>query len=510
MKVQKKIVISNIFMILIPIAASVVIALIISLTTGSRFFSSTDQLYKDANGIISAQNIAYAYQEEIWKDEWELPKQYDVGNLESGSESMDEDLEEEGKQLLRPQQTLELETRLAELGYNICILWDDIIVYTTLTEDDLDVLSQKGQKLIGNAENLCISSEGTSVIKTTFIKKDISYELVAVNSGKISVDKKTSYFQRYIIATIVIFFISLIFIVIITDFVLSRWLAKSIIPPLNILKKAANDIQQGELDNPVVYYRDDEFGRLCSDFEQMRLYLKESVEKQIIDEKSRKELIYGISHDMRTPLTSIIGYAQGLAVGAADTPEKMERYIKAIMLRADDIKSLLDNLILYSRLQNNDLVYNFKSHGFNDFISDYFTGHQSDMEQDGVEVEFGLSENELFVSIDEVHFGRILDNIVKNSIKYRTGEKTLISVTTKEEDNSLVFMIKDDGTGVPEDKLDKIFECFLRLDDSRTEAGESHGLGLSIVKKIVEGHKGSIEAQNREGLMFIIKLPLVN
>ncbi len=133
--------------------------------------------------------------------------------------------------------------------------------------------------------------------------------------------------RRYL-AVILIIFVALTVCI---NGVLSWWISGSILKPLGKLSLGTKEIREGNLDTPMQYEKKDEFGQVCRDFDEMRAYLRESVQQRLKDEKRRRDLVTGISHDLRTPLTTIMGYLDGLLDGIADTPEKRLRYLQAIM-----------------------------------------------------------------------------------------------------------------------------------------------------------------------------------
>jgi len=506
MKVQKKIILSNILMVLIPMIFAVLLLVLISDSTGLSFIQSTDQFYKAANGIISAQNYVYAYQKELWTENWVAFEEE-----RTRIQNTDNDGEDEGAEWIQSPKMTGLEEKLKKLGYNICVMRDSVILYTTLNQKDMAVLKEKGEKLIAEAEHLCVAGDGTAVIKTSFYQDQSECVLLAVNHKQVVMDANNSYFNKNIMKYIILFFGITVAVIIITNMVLSRWIAGSIMPPLKKLKQAAGQIQQGNLEEEIFYDRQDEFGELCSSFEQMRVYLKESVQQRISDENSRKELISGLSHDLRTPLTTIIGYAEGMVNGIATTPEKQKKYASAILLRANELKQMIDTLLLYNNLENKEIQYHFTEYDMNEFISQYFDEHKHDLEQNKVQVVLSLDdEGEPVVSIDELQFSRVFDNLIRNSIKYREKDSTVLTVTTKLRKQEILLTLQDDGPGIPEDKKERIFDCFFRLDNSRTKANEGNGLGLSVVKKIVEGHGGTVTAQNWDGLAIMIRIPCTN
>lgn len=156
-------------------------------------------------------------------------------------------------------------------------------------------------------------------------------------------DHFKSYIRRYIYGFIALF----VLLNVLVNGILSWWISKSILKPLDLLSFGTKEIREGNLDTRMQYGKKDEFGSVCRDFDDMRAYLKESVQQRLEDEKRRKNLITGISHDLRTPLTSISGYLDGLLDGIADTPEKQKRYLLAMKTRTGTMVNLFSNTAKY-------------------------------------------------------------------------------------------------------------------------------------------------------------------
>ena len=148
-------------------------------------------------------------------------------------------------------------------------------------------------------------------------------------------------------------------LVCITTGLLIYWIYRSVSVPLTKLQKAARNIKEGNLDFEIRQESDDEIGQLCQDFEEMRLRLKANAEEKVQFDRENKELISNISHDLKTPITAIKGYVEGIMDGVADTPEKMDRYIKTIYNKANEMDLLINELTLYSKIDTNRIPYNF-------------------------------------------------------------------------------------------------------------------------------------------------------
>lgn len=193
----------------------------------------------------------------------------------------------------------------------------------------------------------------------------------------------------------------------------------------------------------------------------MRAYLKESVDQRLRDEKRRKDLIRGISHDLRTPLTSIIGYLDGLMEGIADTPEKRTRYLSAIKTRTGNLVSLVDSLSEYTRLDSG-FCYHMEEADLKEFVEQYLETCRHDAEQNKVEMKFVYGKEAFPVQIDREEFKRVFDNLFTNTVKYRNSEKSHILITLKRtlEGADIELVFQDDGPGVPGESLEQLFDSF--------------------------------------------------
>lgn len=310
----------------------------------------------------------------------------------------------------------------------------------------------------------------------------------------------------------VFFIILVILIIIVVNGVLTYYVSKSIIDPLNVLKSAAIKIKDGELNSEIKYRYNDEFKEVMTAFEQMRIKLKESLNNQIIYEENRKELISNISHDLRTPITAIKGYIEGLRDGVADSPEKIRKYIETILIKADILEHLIEELFLFSKLDLKKVQFNFKKINLNSFLIDCLTELKFDYKNMEINYNFNNIEN-AEISGDPNHLKRVISNIVNNADKYNDKEKTVIHVEVLEKDKSFYTVkLKDNGPGILEENIDYIFNRMYREDLSRNSDKKGSGLGLSIAKQIIEGHNGRIRAEStlHEGTTIIIELRKFN
>lgn len=307
-------------------------------------------------------------------------------------------------------------------------------------------------------------------------------------------------FAKFVRSSFPILFFGLILILIITNGLLTYYVSRSIIRPIRELQKAAKQMKEGDLNNPIEVHSKDELGQLAQGFEEMRIRLKESIEKQLAYEENRKELIANISHDLKTPITTIKGYVEGIRDGVANSPERMERYVQTIYAKSIDLDHMIDELFLYSKLDLQRLPFNFERINFDDYLVDFIDELRFDLEKKIVEIHLDIEKDRNYlVMVDREHLKRVITNIVDNSLKYIDKDHKILSFHLSTVDSQILFSMNDNGPGIEEKNLPLIFERFYRADLARgTEKGGS-GLGLSIAKRIIEEHHGAIWAESLKG-----------
>jgi len=292
-------------------------------------------------------------------------------------------------------------------------------------------------------------------------------------------------------SSIFLILFSLIILVIITG-IFTYWMSRSFIKPLKELEKAANEIKKGNLDYTLNINSKDEIGEVSHSFEEMRLRLKNSLEMQQQYEENRKELISNISHDLKTPITSIKGYIEGIKDGIADTPEKMDKYVNTIYTKANYMDSLINDLFLFSKLDLNKITFKFQLVDMISYLKDCVEEINFELDHSNTDLSLDVPEKSIFVNIDVQQLKRTILNIVENSIKYKTDRELKIDIILEEDTNNVIIEIRDNGKGIPKESLPYIFDRFYRADTSRETIIGGSGLGLAITKKIIEEHKGTI------------------
>ena len=300
-------------------------------------------------------------------------------------------------------------------------------------------------------------------------------------------------------------FISAFVILISVALVVGLWVYRSIAVPLVKLKKATQNIKEGNLDFVLDVEGNDEFSELCQDFEEMRRRLKESTEEKSLIEKENKELISNISHDLKTPITAVKGYVEGIMDGVADTPEKMDRYVRTIYNKTNEMDHLINELTFYSKIDTNRIPYTFSKLNVEDYFADCAEEVGLELETRGIELVYAnYVEKDVMVIADGEQIRRVIHNIISNAIKYMDKPKGIIQIRIKDVGDFIQIEIEDNGKGIGPKDLPYIFDRFYRTDVSRNSSKGGSGIGLSIVKKILEDHGGKVWATSRLGIGTIM------
>ena len=300
-------------------------------------------------------------------------------------------------------------------------------------------------------------------------------------------------------------FISAFVILISVALVVGLWVYRSIAVPLVKLKKATQNIKEGNLDFVLDVEGKDEFSELCQDFEEMRRRLKESTEEKSLIEKENRELISNISHDLKTPITAVKGYVEGIMDGVADTPEKMDRYVRTIYNKTNEMDHLINELTFYSKIDTNRIPYTFNKLNVEDYFEDCSEEVGLELETRGIELVYAnYVEKDVMVIADGEQLRRVIHNIISNAIKYMDKPKGIIQIRIKDVGDFIQIEIEDNGKGIGPKDLPYIFDRFYRTDVSRNSSKGGSGIGLSIVKKILEDHGGKVWATSRLGIGTIM------
>lgn len=284
---------------------------------------------------------------------------------------------------------------------------------------------------------------------------------------------------------------------------LSINMRKNFLRPLEHLQQGVEEVAEGNYGYTIDEEVPTSISGLFTSFNKMSHQLQEG---QIIKEKyeqNRNELIAGISHDLKTPITSILGYVEGINEGVANSEEKMQTYMDIIYNNAKYTNQLIDDLFLFSKLDINQMDYQFDQVLLRDYFEDIFVEKQIDLEEQGNQVNYELNiAHDKMISIDAKMIYRVVVNLIGNAVKYNDKEQLELLFRLEEvpeDPNTIHVSIKDNGPGIEEGQLDHIFDVFYRVDASRNKDIGGSGLGLSISRQLVEAHGGRIWAESVMG-----------
>jgi signal transduction histidine kinase len=293
----------------------------------------------------------------------------------------------------------------------------------------------------------------------------------------------------------------------ITNRILTRRVLNSVTTPLDTLSYGVEQIKSGCLSFRLDYLGQDEFSPVCAAFNEMAERLQSSEESRRLDENSRRELIAGISHDLRTPLTSVKAYIEGLEKGVAATPAQQIKYLKIIKSKTEDLEGLINRLFLFAKLDTSDFPVRLERVNIGAALTETLSALSEEYSRKGLRLRVASPLPDAFVNIDRALFQNVILNILENSAKYKSAETGTVNISCARENDRVKISLADNGRGVPDDTLDKLFDVFFRADKSRGEAG--NGLGLAISAKIIRRMNGEINAEsvNGGGLAIIISLP---
>lgn len=474
--IKKRLVISNILMIIVPVIITSFIGIICAgilwfvVTSGAGLgFNDSEDFYKASRGIsmIVEKSLKKDKHENLVKD-----LSWISGILDENAMALSVD--SSGKTLYQ---------------------------YGRATE--ADGILMEAEAILGGKGFV---SNGTRELYVQQVENNGAVYRIAIFASPSELSHRTLKVVLVILAFILMF--AILISILITNRFLTKFVFQKIEHPLDILSDGVRQISDGNLEHRIVYECQDEFAPICADFNEMAARLKASVELTNQHEQSRKELLAGISHDLRSPLTSIRAYVEGLLDGIAKTPETQKGYLEIIKNKAEDIDRMLSKIFLFSKMELGEYPDNPELLRLDDEVRQFIRALGTEYEEKGLV----LSANALVpatVLADPDQLRRVLTNIMENSAKYKTKVTGTLTISLREDKGGYRLSLCDDGPGVPKEALSHLFEVFYRSDPSRQNPHRGSGLGLAIAANAILRMKGTIEAKTGKngGLEIVIWLP---
>ncbi|MDO4362924.1 MAG: HAMP domain-containing sensor histidine kinase [Clostridia bacterium] len=474
MTVKKRLAISNIIMIIIPVVITLFVGLIcvgvvyVTLQNTNGFgFESYDEFYNASRTVSDRMYEIFEHGSESSKDRLEF-----IGNIIDKNTTF---------------------VQVYENGKNF---------YMAGNEELKDANLMESAKSVGT--NSFVSNIDHQLFYYTETSNGNLYELyfTANNYHK---DNNKAEIVLGVSAVLVV--AAIVLSIIFTNRFLTRFVFKKIEEPIDILSAGVKEIAGGNLDYRLSYNKNDEFLPVCIAFNDMAGRLKQSVELAQKNEENRKELLLDISHDLRSPLTSIQAYVEGLIDGVADSPQMRDKYLQTVKRKTIDIEKMVSSLFAYSKLDMEEFAVNEEKILLPDFVEEYADNSRDEYAQKGLDITVESSEK-VPVFADRELLTRIVSNILDNSVKYKTKDRAQSRIVISREDGFAKITLSDNGPGVDESSLEKLFEVFYRTDKARSNTGTGSGIGLAFVKKAADAMGGRVIAENNEngGLSIIIYL----
>lgn len=344
----------------------------------------------------------------------------------------------------------------------------------------------------------------------TVVAKHVPAENMYIAAVYYKLGEEHSSLQNLFITVILVILLvgaAAIFILLFLASFFTHRMNRLVMEPVEKLVEGAERIGDGNLSEEIDYQGEEEFEHVCRAFNDMQRMILEDKKQREKNERARTDMVTGISHDLRTPLTSIRGYIKGVLDGVADTPEKKEMYLRTAYESTGEMNSLLQKLFDFSRMESGQMPFHMVRVDLAEFADAYAAQREAVTDRNKVQMQVHRETEQMpdvLLDVDQVP--RIFDNLLENSIKYAKVCPVKIDIRIYENlEKGVILEWKDNGVGVPEEKLPHIFERFYRCDESRNEKGS--GVGLYVVKYIMECHKGTVKAVNDNGLKIQMFFP---
>lgn len=378
------------------------------------------------------------------------------------------------------------------IGFYVLVDNEEIYRSPWMSKYDLDLRESTEE-----TEEEWIDEYDISIINSTeMITPEHNYVIFTLLDFS-TLNKTLGTYAGWILLVVVSIFALIIFLLIL-------WVFRHIRESMRQLIAMTESILTGDLKTPVPYNQKDEFNELADVINELRLNLYDSnLEKEHL-EKERERMLANIAHDIKTPITAIKGCAQMLSEDVIKDEQAKKEYLDIIVSRSHVIEHMVNDLKEVIKYDVGSINLNFASVKLGYFIDDCIDDFRINNMDQTFTIDFERTYEDLMIDIDPNLIQRVFKNVIGNTLKYNRDQAVDIRIDTDKVGNIIRFNISDDGMGVPDEALDKLFDRLYRVDSSRTSQVDGSGIGLSICKEIIEAHGGRIWAENNNGRFSII------
>ncbi|WP_201714173.1 HAMP domain-containing sensor histidine kinase [Rossellomorea arthrocnemi] len=275
------------------------------------------------------------------------------------------------------------------------------------------------------------------------------------------------------------------------------------------MSKEAGKMASGDFDVKVTEAGPLEIKELAANFNHMSSRIEEMFGELKESEKFKSELIANVSHDLRTPLSSIHSFVSALNDDIIEDPKDRKRYFETILSETGKLSLLIEEVLEFSQLENRKLSWNPHPTPIDQLLIDTLGQFEPRIQEKEIHVKVEYDDSLPLVPLMPLHIKRVMTNFIQNALSF-SPDHTSLDIRAVKKEEQVEFSVTDQGKGIPIEEQDSIFERFYRVEKSRNKAGGGSGLGLSISKEIIEIHGGSIgvESDGQSGSTFWFQLPL--
>ncbi|GFN30817.1 hypothetical protein PCURB6_10770 [Paenibacillus curdlanolyticus] len=332
----------------------------------------------------------------------------------------------------------------------------------------------------------------------------LPYESITIRTIPTAASNENiSVLVKCLIISIVFFFLALGVLI----SIYGRWTANRIAKPFNLITESIQQMTMGRHDTRLDFEAEYELGKIRDAFNYMVEALQDAERHKQHLELSKTRMMADISHDLKTPMTTIQGYAYALREGHVKGEERKQLYLTTICEKSQRVVALIDELFEYSRLEHQDYPLSKKKEEIGEFVRQLVAEHYGEIEERAFELELQLPDAEIWAAFDAKQLGRAITNLLQNALKYNPPG-TRLRIALFDLENELLLEVGDNGAGIPAELRATVFEPFVRGDNARGSDGGT-GLGLSIARRIVEKHGGHLGLTSRpdEATTFYVIFP---